>query len=37
VCDLQFIEQPLGCGDFVGFLLDIDMRQDHAGPDVECV
>ena len=35
--DVEFAEQPLRGGDLVGFLLDIDVRQDQAGFGIECV
>src|SRR6476620_1024952 len=34
---LQFAEQLLGCGDLICLRLDVDMRQDQAGFDVESV
>src|ERR1700719_4927736 len=37
VGDLQFAEQLLGGGDLIGLCLDVDMRQDQAGFDVESV
>jgi len=37
VGDLQFAEQPLGRGDLVGLCLDVDMREDQSGFDVESV
>ena len=37
VGDLQFAEQLLGCGNLIGLCLDVDMRQDQAGFDVESV
>ena len=37
VSDLEFAEQLLCGGDFIGLFLDIDMSQDQAGLDVECV
>jgi hypothetical protein len=37
VAHLQFAEQLLGCGDLIGLCLDVDMRQDQAGFDVESV
>ena len=37
VRDVEFLEQPLRGGDLVGFLRDIEVRQDQAGFGVECV
>ena len=37
VRDVEFAEQSLRGGNLVGFLLDIDVRQDQTGPGVECV
>jgi hypothetical protein len=37
VGDLEFAEQLLRGGDLVGLLVDVDMRQDHAGFGVERV
>jgi hypothetical protein len=37
VGDLEFAEQLLCGGDFVGLFLDIDMSQNQAGFNVECV
>ena len=37
VRDIEFAEQLLRGGDFVGLFLDIDVRQDEAGFDVEGV
>jgi len=37
VCELEFAEQLLRGGDFVGLFFDIDMSQDQAGFDVECM
>jgi hypothetical protein len=35
VGDLEFAEQPLGCGDFVGLLVDLNVRQHQSGVGVE--
>ena len=37
VCDMEFAEQLLRGGDFVGLFRDIDVRQDETGFDVEGV
>ena len=37
VGELEFAEQLLRGGDFVGLLFDIDMGEDQAGFDVECM
>ena len=37
VRDIEFAEQLLRGGDFVGLFLDIDVRQDQTGFDVEGV
>src|SRR5689334_3861355 len=37
VCERQFVQQLLGGGDLVGFLVDINMRQDQASLGIECV
>ena len=37
VGNLEFAEQPLCRGDFVGLLVDLNVRQDQAGFDIEGV
>jgi hypothetical protein len=37
VREVEFTEQLLGGWDFVGFVRDIDVREDQTGFDLECV